>query len=799
MKIKHLLSLLLALPLVFAACEKTPEPEPQPQPDPTPDPTPEYVVDMEMVAGVRTTEIPEYEMVFADNQFMLTFVDETQAHTLTLFIFGDEGEKTLQAGTYTEEDMEMAYSAYLYGEEAVQFDKANVVVAVKTNVYDIEAVLTDAEGGKYHFTFEGEIINMDTNEEPEPSDDYLFNEEMAYASRVSLAEYGFPNNYYLIAFYSENENILMGVVLVGPEGESVLSAGTYTAENGGVMLEGLELYVGETEEYFFEGGDATIVVGGDIEGYTFDIDLTDAEGQKYHFTYEGTVEGMEIENNLPTEDVKFVAEYLDGVYYGTEYSEAYNYYITLSDVGFDSEGYALASGNYYRVDLYSVEGDIDSEGYIHIPAGTYTFDVNSTYAEWTFSNAYSNYSKINDTGTAYDAQAKYEAGEAIVTENGITLTVTIEGVEHSVTYNGTPKIYVGGNGGGATPGESVDFTANYTYAMYFGDQYTPGYADNYYLFLSDLGLDADGYELPNGTYYRFDLYAPITESNLTKIPAGTYTIDMYDSGNPWTASLSYSAYYVMDEYGWDYVDFDYPGSGTIVIGEDGSITAEITMLSSGATHNVTSTSGNIDIIDASSGGGSSDGTYSTLTDDVYCNLSNHTLYYENYGDWYEVGYDNWLVAIMPNNQVGDFVQFDLLVSDSDFYGTYTISDSLGAGTSYTGYIDYYGYFGGSWYYTEDGSTCAPFMGGWVEIIDNGDGTATVEFEVWDDCNYYLEGNCNCRIAPVSELQSVTRSGNSLKQFKSVVINNEAPAAKTRIVAKNTAKTKSVADKSLKLR
>ena len=127
--------------MVFAACEKTPEPEPQPQPDPTPDPTPEYVVDMEMVAGVRTTEIPEYEMVFADNQFMLTFVDETQAHTLTLFIFGDEGEKTLQAGTYTEEDMEMAYSAYLYGEEAVQFDKANVVVAVKTNVYDIEAVL----------------------------------------------------------------------------------------------------------------------------------------------------------------------------------------------------------------------------------------------------------------------------------------------------------------------------------------------------------------------------------------------------------------------------------------------------------------------------------------------------------------------------------------------------------------------------------------------------------------------------------------------------------------------------------
>jgi hypothetical protein len=41
MKIKHLFFMLLAIPMVFAACEKTPEPEPQPEPEPVPQPEPD--------------------------------------------------------------------------------------------------------------------------------------------------------------------------------------------------------------------------------------------------------------------------------------------------------------------------------------------------------------------------------------------------------------------------------------------------------------------------------------------------------------------------------------------------------------------------------------------------------------------------------------------------------------------------------------------------------------------------------------------------------------------------------------
>ena len=160
---------MLAVPMVFAACSKTTEevkPGPDNPEDPGKEPEVEYVVDMEMAVGMRVAELPEYDMVFADNQFMLAFVDETQTNSLTLFIMGEEGVKTLQAGTYTEDDMEMELTAYVVDGEAVQFAEANVVVDVVGNVYDIEAIFTDDEDGKYRFTFEGEIVNMGTNDDP---------------------------------------------------------------------------------------------------------------------------------------------------------------------------------------------------------------------------------------------------------------------------------------------------------------------------------------------------------------------------------------------------------------------------------------------------------------------------------------------------------------------------------------------------------------------------------------------------------------------------------------------------------
>ena len=750
MKIKNLFYLLLALPLVFAACEKTPEPTPN------------------------------------QKEAVLTLTSDA---VLNFGAEGGEAEITYNLQNPVE-GTELTVACEADWVEAVAGDKVRVTVAANDG---------EAREAKIVVAYGDLNFEVAVKQAAKAAKEYLYDEVLVYGERISLADYGFPDNYYLIGFYDESNQILLGVVIVGAEGESILSAGTYTAANGGLMMEGMELYIGETEEYFFEGGNGTIVVGGDIDGYTFDIELTNADAQNFHFTFEGVINGMNLTGNLPTEDVNMEATYLGGEYYGTEYTETYNYYLLLSDKGIGEDGYVIPYGTYYQVDLYGLEGEVDEEGYIHVPAGTYTFDANDTTAEWTMGNYYSRYSKVNGDGTAYDAQSGFEAGQAVVTENSLVLEVTIAGVKHTVTYNGAPKLYVGTSGGGS--GENVEMEAEYAYAFYYGDQYAPGVADNYYLFLSDLGLDAEGYEQANGTYYRFDIYAPITADNATKVPAGTYTVDMTDSGAHWTATLSYSAYFVLDEYGWDYVSNDYPASGTVVVGEDGTIVAEVTMLMSGATHKVTYNGGNIEVFDNSSSGGGDDVVYSTLTGDWNCNLSAHTLYYQSYGDWYEVGYQNWVIAIMPNSQAGDFVQFDLLAgadSFTSFAGEYTISDSLDAYTAYPGYIDD-GYLAGAWYYKEDGVTMAPFVDGWVDIVDNGDGTYTVEFDVYDDADYNLTGSWTGEIASAAELQSATRSS-SMKQLNSIVVNEAAPVAKERIVAKQIKLASAAAPaKGLKLR
>ncbi|MBO5831450.1 MAG: hypothetical protein J6R01_07595, partial [Alistipes sp.] len=166
------------------------------------------------------------------------------------------------------------------------------------------------------------------------------------------------------------------------------------------------------------------------------------------------------------------------------------------------------------------------------------------------------------------------------------------------------------------------------------------------------------------------------------------------------------------------------------------------------------------------------GPYSTLWEDYRCNFDDHTLYYAYYGDYYEVGYMNWTFAVMPNDGEGDFVQFDVLAganSTTEFFGEYAINDSFEAYTSYPGYIDWDGYMVGAWYYTEDGYTMAPFVDGTMSVVDNGDGTVTVEFDVYDDCDNNITGSWTGAMLSADELS--TRAADIKKaEVKSV----EAP-------------------------
>ena len=140
---------------------------------------------------------------------------------------------------------------------------------------------------------------------------------------------------------------------------------------------------------------------------------------------------------------KFVADKMVGSYLGSTASATYNMNIYLTDLGFTDSGKAIGGATYYRLDLYSAaEPQLDAEGWLTIPAGTYYLDGTSSAADMTLGYSASAYYKLNEDASGYDARAYYDSAELVVTESGMTLTAYVTAVKHVATYNSN-KFYVG--------------------------------------------------------------------------------------------------------------------------------------------------------------------------------------------------------------------------------------------------------------------------------------------------------------------------------------------------------------------
>lgn len=521
---------------------------------------------------------------------------------------------------------------------------------------------------------------------------------------------------------------------------------SYTIEN---PVEGHNLFVAKSSDYAWisdfgaEGNIIYVVVEANDTDNAREAVVEVSYGEKHsNENFKAlTIKQAANKGEEPEDGVVFEAQILTGEYYGEYYNpEAGNYYIFFTDYGFNENGNMLTNSTYYKLDLYGelYEGEAVN-GYIPLPAGTYTLDANDTTAVGTIGASYSGYIKTNNSDV--EIEVSYEAAELVVNEDGsCLLTATINGQKHTVTFSGESTIADKREVNGAV--DTIERQMDFAYAFYYGDQYSEDVSDNFYFFLSDIGVDENGWEIANGTYYRFDLYSEIlnTEEGVS-IPYGTYTFDATNSFAPNTVGVANSMYYVLDDMGYDYVDQAAITGGVIIVDEEG-VRAEVMV---GATKHILTYYGEVAPIFeySSGGGGSGDGPYSTLYDDWYCNLSNHNCLYMYYGDYYEVGYQNWTFGIMPKDGAGDFVQFDVLAaadSVDSFYGEYIISDSYESYTAYPGYIDSAGYMSGSWYYTDDGVTMAPFVDGYLSVVDNGDGTAFIEFDVYDDCGFNVTGS-----------------------------------------------------------
>jgi hypothetical protein len=408
MKLNKLFLLMLALPLAFGGCKKSEAPKSGS----------EYLFDVQMSAAERVMEVEG--TTFEDNQFMLVFTDASESCMLTIFIQGEAGEKALHAGEY-KRALDIESCMFIAEDETVYtFVDGVVNVALEDKVYDIEALFTDAEGGKYRFAYEGKIF---MNED----DLYFVNKKMRKAERLTPeALYDIKTGDIGVMFVSEASDYTFAMVFALEDGKDVLTAGMYSTDLGNLRVEeGFYATADGKEVYRFVSGEAK--VEGDVDGYSLDFLLYDAEGRSFHITYEGVVSWM----MTTFEDAECYARCF-GHYEGCE---SYNYVLWLGRyAGYEQDNNPAKQR--FAINIFSPVVEKDSNGYFRVPNGTYTFDAKNSTAEFTISDA-DTYVEFGKTD-AIITDATLE-----ITDEGATLTAKVYrdaqlggDVEYTMTYKG---------------------------------------------------------------------------------------------------------------------------------------------------------------------------------------------------------------------------------------------------------------------------------------------------------------------------------------------------------------------------
>ncbi len=141
------------------------------------------------------------------------------------------------------------------------------------------------------------------------------------------------------------------------------------------------------------------------------------------------------------------------------------------------------------------------------------------------------------------------------------------------------------------PEADVIMAATHVDGFYFGE-------GEYEFYLSEVGLDDEGYYLPNATYFSFvGLYAaePAEGAEIT-VPAGTYTLDLDYTMAEGTFTEN-STYFQTNESG-SQTGKKFYSEATLVVAEDGSMEFTATA-EDGTTFLVTVAAGNYPFVDES--------------------------------------------------------------------------------------------------------------------------------------------------------------------------------------------------------
>ena len=332
-------------------------------------------------------------------------------------------------------------------------------------------------------------------------------------------------------------------------------------------------------------GDKNIVVNAEVGvAYDFYFDATDMKVW--------VMEDGKTPEDAPQPghayDFEFEAGAINGKYYGTEYSTAYNYFIMLSESG--TAHVNDTSVTHYRFDIYSNTGcDTDP---VTLPLGTYTIDTDDTGTANTCSFTYSAH-LIAENGTLTGVNY-FESGTVTITENRIEAKlVDMKGQTHHVVYEGPLQF-----GFEQVELGNVEFNydAEIIVAENYGDIYGVG-CDWWYIYAYEQ-YDEETYE-PSGHHFGIELFIDPAAENLT----GVYTLaedEMEDFSGTFLAGYDEDDYL----YGCWYIDYDnYVGvpmvDGTIKVelGEDNKYTFTFDCIDNGGNTITGTAAGFVEVLD----------------------------------------------------------------------------------------------------------------------------------------------------------------------------------------------------------
>lgn len=489
---------------------------------------------------------------------------------------------------------------------------------------------------------------------------------------------------------------------------------------------------------------------------------------------------------VPPPSVEYDHELTATVFTGELYDDMANngeanFYTFLSDMPFDSDGYADIAGTYYLFDIFAPASALETEA---LPAGTYTLGEPDATEEMTFGIDYSCVYLPGEEGRYLTD------GTLVVTVEGDTYTfdavLTDEtGATHHVTYTGPTEYSYSPGGGGDEPtynaiSEPVDIEASLAVATYVSDAND---VMTVTFKFTDMDVDDEGYVIPPGAMFTVEAYLPYNEDG--KLALGTYEVnDTYDE---YSVSPGYDLYgYTFGSYAVNYPDatsyevgYVSAGSMSITGSRDFDLyTIECDFTTIEGVSIKCRFEGNLTV------SGMPLPYYSTLTGDYTLNISGNSGAGSYYGDYYGTGGGNWMIDLAPSG-TGDGMQIDLVAEGLDFSagiptGKYTASSYPYPGEYAAGYMNGY-YLTGVWYYgyADDGagdvyiSNMAPATSGDLNITNNGNDSYTISFEFLDDNGNTWDGTWEGTLA----LTDVSAGGYSASSVR--------PAAKA--VAKDVQK------------